>query len=310
MALTLLEASKIRTGNVVRDGVIRMFAASSDLLAAIPFMNINGSSYAYNQEGRLPGVAFRGINEGYSQSVGILNPQVESLRISGGELDVDRALIRMHGPEIRTIHERMKIKALSLYMAKTFVKGNSLLDPREFDGLQNRIGGSQLIANSATDGGGALSFLKLDEMMDAVDDLTHLIMSKAMRRLIGASARTDVFKTETVLDQLTGVTKQVTRYRDVPILIADYDDLGDRIIDFDEVGASGTTAMATSIYGVSFGEGMLTGLQNGEMMVDDLGELQTLPVYRTRVEWYTGLAALHGRCAARLYGISNATPVA
>lgn len=310
MALTLLEASKIRTGNVVRDSVIQMFAASSDLLAAIPFMNINGSSYAYNQEGRLPGVAFRGINEGYSQSSGILNPQVESLRISGGELDVDRALVKMHGPEIRSIHERMKIKALSLYMAKTFIKGNSLVDPREFDGLQNRIGGSQLISNSAVDGGGPLSFLKLDEMIDSVDDITHLIMSKAMRRLIGSAARTDVFRTETVVDQLTGVAREVTHYRGHRILIADYDDLGDRILDFDEVGAGGSTATAASIYGVSFGDGMLTGLQNGEMTVEDLGELPNLPVYRMRIEWYTGLAALHGRCAARLYGVSNATPVA
>ena len=35
----------------------------------------------------------------------------------------------------------------------------------------------------------------------------------------------------------------------------------------------------------------VTGIQNGGMDVRDLGELQTAPVWRTRVEWFTGIAA-------------------
>jgi len=79
MAMTLLEASKINDGEVVRNAVIEMFARNSDILAALPFMDIQGGSYAYTQEGSLPGVAFRGVNEGYDESVGVLNPQVEVL---------------------------------------------------------------------------------------------------------------------------------------------------------------------------------------------------------------------------------------
>jgi hypothetical protein len=41
-----------------------------------------------------------------------------------------------------------------------------------------------------------------------------------------------------------------------------------------------------------------------------LGELQTKPVYRTRVEWLVGLAAMHGRCASRIWGITNAAVTA
>ena len=73
--------------------------------------------------------------------------------------------------------------------------------------------------------------------------------------------------------------------------------------------ASGT-ATATSIYVVSFGEGMLQGIQSGVMDVRDLGELQTQPVKRTRVEWYAGIALFHPRAAARLWSISNAAVVA
>ena len=89
MALTLLEASKLNDGDVKRAAVIEMFAANSDLLRVMPFEDIPGGSYSYNQEGKLPGVAFRGYNEAYSESVGILNPQVEVLKIAGGDLDVD-----------------------------------------------------------------------------------------------------------------------------------------------------------------------------------------------------------------------------
>ena len=47
------------------------------------------------------------------------------------------------------------------------------------------------------------------------------------------------------------------------------------------------------------------GLQNKEMQVRDLGELQSEPVYRTRVEWYMTLAILRPRAAARLRYIQD-----
>jgi hypothetical protein len=40
--------------------------------------------------------------------------------------------------------------------------------------------------------------------------------------------------------------------------------------------------------------------------VRDLGELDTKPVYRTRLEFYTGLAIFGGKGAARLTGVLNA----
>lgn len=309
-ALTLLESTKINPGDVVRNAVVEMFASNSDLLRVLPFMDIPGGSYHYNQEGSLPGVAFRGVNEGYTPNAGILNPQVEVLRIAGGELDVDKAILKMHGQGVRSTHESMKVKAMSLYLTKKIVNGDSTSDPREFDGLRNRITGSQLIKAkaSATDGGDPLSLLKLDEAIDAVDNPTHLLMSKAMRRILTAAAR-DTGVGGYITYSVDEFGRKVAHYNDLPILIADYDDLGARIIDFNEVGAGGSTATATSIYVLSIGEGMLTGLQNGGMEVKDLGELQSAPVYRTRVEWLAGLAALHGRCAARLYGISNAAAI-
>jgi hypothetical protein len=37
-----------------------------------------------------------------------------------------------------------------------------------------------------------------------------------------------------------------------------------------------------------------------------MGEIDTKPVYRTRIEWYITLAILRARAAARLYSITDA----
>lgn len=310
MALTLLEASKLNTGEVVRNAVIEMFAANSDILRAMPFVDVPGGSLAYNLEGRLPGVAFRGFNEGYVESAGVLNPQVEVLKIAGGDLDVDKALVKTRGEEVRSSQEAMKVKALSLYLAGRVINGNSQTNPREFDGLRRRITGDQLVpANlSAPSSNSALSLEALDAAIDRTDNPTHLIMSKEMRRKLTIAARTTSIGGFISYDK-DEFGRQYALYNDLPILIADYDDLGNRIIDFNEAGPGGG-AVSQSIYVVSFGENMLTGIQNGTMEVTDLGEIDVKPVFRTRVEWLVGMAAMHGRCAARVWGITNANVTA
>jgi hypothetical protein len=55
---------------------------------------------------------------------------------------------------------------------------------------------------------------------------------------------------------------------------------------------------------------MLTGIQSSAPMVADLGELQTKPAMRTRIEWYAGVVCLHGKSAGRLRGIKSAAVVA
>jgi hypothetical protein len=305
MALTLVEASKLNSGDVVRAGVIEMFARSSDILRVLPFVDIPGGSFHYTQEGRLPGVAFRGVNQAYSESTGVVVPQVEVLRIAGGDLDVDNAIISMHGEGVRTTHEMMKVKALSLYLGKKIIKGDSLSDPLEFDGLQNRITGNQLVEAGSTNGGDPLSLAKLDELIDAVDFPTHLIMNKAMVRRLTQAARNTAVGGFISYD-VDEFGRKITKYNDLPILVSDTDDTGAKILDFNEVGSGGATATATSIYAVNFSEGMVQGLQKGIMDVRDLGEIDAKPVWRTRCEWFVGLATMHGRCAARLRGISNA----
>lgn len=307
MGLSLLEASKLNSGVTKKSAVIQMFAENSDILRAMTFEQVNGGSLEYQVEGSLPGVAFRGYNETYTPSTGVINPSVEVLKIAGGNLDVDKAMIKTRGEAIRSSQEQMKVKALSLHIADKIINGDSVANPREFDGLRKRIVGSQLIkSNLGASNNSPLSLEALDAAIDEVDGATHLIMSKDMRRKLIKAARNNVGGDIEVGQDDFGF--RVTRYNDLPILIADYDDNGQKIIDFDELGfqgAGGGTA-CTSIYVVRLGDNYVTGLQNGAMDVDDLGLLDDGVTYRTHVEWIVGMAVMHGRAAARVWGITNA----
>jgi len=291
--------------------VIAMFARASDLLQALPFKDIAGNAYAYNREGALPAIAFRGVNESYTAATGTINPLVEALRICGGDLDVDTFIIKTGGPGVRAAHEEMKVKALAAELTRALIKGDSATQPREFDGLQARLVGDQLIAAGTTDAGDALSLAKLDELIDAVTQPSALIMNRTMRRRLSAAARLATVGGY-ITYNLDAFGRRVTRYNDIPILVAYSDNGGTEPLLFDEEGDVKVTpggATSTSIYCVGFGDGLVTGIQNGIMDVRDLGELDDSPLFRTRVEWFAGLCIEHGRAAARLGGISNAPVV-
>lgn len=308
MALTLLEAAK-RSQDPVQSAVIEMYAGASDVLANLGFDNIQGSAMKYNREETLPGIGFRGINESYTESTGVINPQIEPLVIVGGDLDVDKFILETMGMNQRSVQEEMKVKSMALAWTKAFIKGDSDSDPREFDGLQVRLTGNQLIDAGSTDGGDALSLAKLDELIDAVDDPTHLIMNKAMRRRLTTAARTYTIG-GFISYELDAFGKKIAYYNGLPILIMDKDNEDNDILPFTEVGSGGTTATACSLYCVSLTPGKLQGIQNKVLEARDLGELQTKPAMRTRVEWYAGIAMYHGRAAARLRGVKNAAVTA
>ena len=304
MALTLFEASKLSDGNVYRQGVIEMFARESEILRVLPFMDIIGGAYSYNVEHKLPGVTFRGYNEGYAQDYGVINPETERLRIAGGDLDVDEAMIKTHGEGIRTTQEAMRIKGMALGIGAKFINGNSQANVREFDGLRARIAGRQLIpANlGAPSANSGLSLEALDKAIDEVDDATHIIMSKDLLRKVNAGVRAGIGGEITY--DLDEFGRRVTRYNGLPIIDPGMDGDGQRVVQFNEAGPAGGNN-TSSVYVVSFGDGKVIGLQNGGIEVEDLGELETMPILRTRIEWLMGLAVMHGRAASRIWGITE-----
>ncbi len=308
MAYTLIEHAKLLANKEpVRSSIIETYPRTSDILRVLPFRDIQGNCYRYNQEQTLPGIGFRGVNGSYTASTGILNPQVEPLIIAGGSLAIDPFLLKT-GTQDQAVQMLMKAKALSLAWTKAFIKGDSTTDPTSLDGLQNRITGNQLQDAGATAGGDALSLALLDKLIDAVDNPTHLVMNKTMRRRLSQAARTYTVG-GFIRWEKNELGQQIAIYGDLPILIMDFDHTGTQILPFTEAAASGDS-YCTSIYCLSIGDGMLQGIQSGPMEVRNIGRVSTTVADNTEVEWYNGIVIEHPRAAARLRYIKDAAVVA
>ena len=308
MAMTLLEYAKGAGLNTKRGTIIELFAKSNQILNAMVFESVNGSGVDYDQEAALPGVAFRGINEEYTASAGVINPMHDPLKIAGGTLDVDSALIKMFGEGVRSKHEGMKIKALSLKIAKMVIKGDSQSDPKEFDGLQRRLANDQKIDMSG-DGGeeDALALGTLDEAIDQTENPTHIIMNVKLRRLMTTASRTASIGGYITYTQ-DNWGRQVPTYADLPILDAGKDNTNADIIPLTEA-AGDSGASSTSLYVVSFMDGHVEGIQHSAMDVKDLGLTDSGVIFRTLVEWLVGMALYHPRAATRIWNISTVLAV-
>lgn len=301
--LTITEWAKLNP-TPLASGVVQIFAENNPVLALLPFMNIAGNAYTYNRETTLPGIAFRGFNEGYVESTGVVNPLTEKLTIIGGDSDYDVAQIAMGvgTNDTRAIHDSMKAKALTLEWLKTFFHGNTNDNAKAFDGLNVRVTGSQVLSAGAN--GNALTFDMLDELTDAVSGPTSAIfMNKALIRQYRTMLRTAGGNTaETIMVENFG--RPAITHNGVPLLPIEEGADGNDILPVNET--QGTSTATTSVYAVRFGPDALQGIQTAPVSVRDLGEIEVKPAYRTRVEWYSGLAIKHPRAVARLKGVKAA----
>lgn len=319
MAITLTEAAKLSTTDLQK-GVLETFVQTSPVLDRLPMLEIEGNAYAYNSEATLPGVEFRAVNGSYSESTGTVNQKSETLAILGGDADVDRFIqqTRSNLNDQRATQTAMKVKAISYKFQDTFINGDSDTDANSFDGLKKRLTGNQVI-DAASNGLNVVgssnadihTFLdKLDELLAAVPGINGTngaiyANAKIIRKI--ASALRHVSLDAVLMEDIAG--KRTIQWNGIPIL-----DLGTTaasspvdILPLTET--QGTANNASSIYAVKFGadEGdqAVTGLTNGGVQVEDLGQLQSKPAYRTRIEFYCGLAVFGGKAAARLKGVLN-----
>ncbi|BDZ40817.1 hypothetical protein GCM10025865_01160 [Paraoerskovia sediminicola] len=317
MAINLVESAKLSQNTLAR-GVMETFVQNSPVLDRIPFMDIEGNAYAYNEEATLPGVAFRAVNGSYTESTGTVNQKTETLSILGGDADVDKFIqqTRSNFNDQRAVQTAMKVKAASYKFQDTFFNGDTAVDANSFDGLKKRLTGAQVIS-AGTNGipvvgnGGteAHAFLdQLDVLLAAVPGISAsngaiYVNSSILAKIRSAGRR--IGGTEVVKEDLTG--KRILTWNGIPVLDAGQTAAGAAVLGQNET--QGSSSAASSVYAVRFGEAegdqAVTGLTNGGVQVYDLGELESKPAYRTRIEFYTGIGVFGGKAAARLTGVLN-----
>jgi hypothetical protein len=303
MGLTILEAAKQET-NPQRVAVIRELA-ESELISIMPFRNVQGG-LDYAVEAELPAVGFRGYNETYDESYGVINPQYERLKFFGGDIDVDIQRIKNYGPQAKAEQIQMKVRSLRLTFEDYVINGDESTDPRAFDGLKARV---NTASSQAVNVNGALSLTALDELIDAVDgDGKILLMNKKMRRRLSAASRNTSIGGFMSYEQ-DAFGRRVSFYNDARIVVTDTNAQNTQIQGFTE------TSSSTSIYCVAFGDLQTTGIQGPAAAgygidIKEFGEVPDAPVDRTRIDWSVGMAIMNGRSAARAYGITDAAVTA
>jgi hypothetical protein len=159
MALTLLDFQKLIT-EPRRAGIVETLYTEEPIYQLMPFESISGLSYTYDKEAALPSVAFRGINEAYTASAGVIQPDVEHLKPFGGESDCDTALVSAYGQAQRAKYDGMFAKAMAVKFVQFVLYGNSPAsragvaydDAKGFDGLMTRITAAQTVDALGTGG--------------------------------------------------------------------------------------------------------------------------------------------------------------
>lgn len=311
--MTLTEASKY-TLDMLQRGVIETMIDFSALLEVLPFMEVEGNAYAYNLETSLSPVAFRAVNTGYTPSEGSIERRAENLYILGGDIDIDNFIIRTRSNinDIRAIQTGLKARSIAQSYSYQFFNGASG-SGTEFEGLSSRITTNNnqfgpsgtytdlrqntpfVIPAGSTDpdaSAGELALNDLNTMVDAINrGATHIFCNKTARRYILNLLQSSKHYLEWGTDAFG---RPVLHYAGVPIRV-----LNDEIIPVD--GTNGTNIYAVRL-GVLDG---VCGLQNGNIQVIDFGELQALPVVRTRLEWYCAMACFDPRSASMITGVKG-----
>jgi hypothetical protein len=259
----------------------------------------------------MPGIAWRAVNQTYTESTGIIVPRQEKLMIVGGEVFIDNFIVKTQtgqrgGLNAKVTQFEMKARALANEFDRAFFEGDDLVDTNELVGLRRRLTGNQVLLQAA--GGGALTLAKLNELLDAVPfPNKHLFMNRTLRRKVTDLLNAVSGSAYISWDQGT-FGRQTMRYAEVPIHIIEETGTGSTLLDFNE-DPGDATADTASIYCVSFGTDRVHGIRNGSnrvVDVEDFGEIQAKPGHLGRIEAYYGMAIRHPRAAARLRGITNA----
>ena len=276
MAMTKTEAAKLSNDMLVR-GVIETIVKESPVLQYLPFLPVTGTAVTYNREASMPAASFYAVGDTWTEAVPTFTQKVASLKIIGGDADVDNFLQQTYADsnDIEAEVIASRAKAVAHLFTQTFYEGSTLDDADSFDGLQTIVPSAQTVSMGAN--GGALTFDKLDEMLDLVKPGRPevLLMAKRTRRKLKSLRRSDGISMETSLNQFG---QQIESYDGIPVLVDDF-------CPIDEI--KGTETAASSIWALKFGMGTgLMGLENGGITVENVGELETKDATRHRIKWY------------------------
>lgn len=296
MAGISLAQSARMTNDVLQAGVIEVLATESKLLQLLPFMNVQGSGYTYNIEKNLGSAQFRKVNDKYNIGAIETVPVTERIVILGDEAVVDTYQMAVESDinNLMAIEVALRTKAIANKFEKCFLTGGKAANSgvpsesvaNEFVGILTRY--TEESPSNIPEGLKAMytaqTFDKTEDLIADLDLLLDmvaggadcLIMNKKTRRGLTAKGRA-------FCEYRQGeFGTQFLQYGGVDVVDVDGDLLEDDVIIACRFGAKEAVC----------------GLQNGGVRVTTLGEMESQPQIKTRIEWFVGLAVFNPKTVA------------
>lgn len=302
MPLLRVEAERL-SNNFLESGVITEIIDRDQMLALLPFMQVNNKAYVYNREKTLPGIAWLDPNEAISESAATFEEVIAKLRIMAGDVDVDNFLRETMGDTNDQLVEQIaaKSKAINRQFHICVARGDATANAKQFDGLPNLVTDEQTILAGGAANGAAIALTDLDELKDLVPlGADAFIMRSATRRAVLNAMRLAGGTTPPMITIENFNGAPVLAHDGVPILVNDF------LADDEECGTNDATC---SVYAVRFNESDgLVGLYGGPtagVRIEEVGTVQNKDAIRIRVKWYVGLALKSTKSIARLKGVTN-----
>lgn len=292
MGLLLADAQRL-TNDVYVQGIIEAVITESQVLQVLPFVEVVGSALVYNQEASTGSAAWYAVADDWTEAATTVTQKTASLKILGGDVDVDNFLQQTYrNPnDLRAESVAEKAKAVAYAFNDAFFNGTGASNqPTGIFGLVTA--GQTLTLGSGN--GLAPTLDDFDTLLDKVKPgkPDALFMSKRSRRGLKKLVR------DTGQDlnyDKNAIGQQIAYYDGVPIIV------DDNISDAMTLGAS-TTASKIAAVKFGFKQGV-TGLMNGMIQAEAIGNLETKDAWRTRLKWYVGLCNFRDYSLAVMAGV-------
>lgn len=298
--VTLLELAKTKPEQEAK--VINAFAMEYTAGALLGYAPVVGFDYPFTVFDTLPTITPRDFNADYTSDYGSSSTYRVPWKNYGGKLSIDRAL-KLGNPRGAAIQEMLQLSAIAKKWNIDMFEGTGGTSLKGVKDYLADIWSGQLVNAGTTDGGDALTLAMMDDLMALVDEPSGLFMTEAIHQRLTVLARTS-----TVHNIQFGVDSfgnQVEKYAGVPIYKMKDGETGSDILSTTELGGSGSTATASTMYLVSFREDGFHGFApNGEglnVTVSNPGTNFDI----TRIEKHAGVVLEQRRAAAALRYLLN-----
>jgi len=309
MAKTLVDAAKL-SNDVLQAGVIELIVKDDPIFAMIPFKDIVGNGLTYNVETTEATAQFYSVGDTWVESTGTTTQTTATLKILGGDSDVDNFLLetRSNINDLKQEALEAKIKAVKKEFMDEFFYGHTTLDAKGFNGLHELVENEtyNTVAVGGTSGNpAALSMTKLEEGIDKVKGIKPqmLVMSKLMRRSINTYKQAAGGITYTDLGN-----RRVMELFELPVYACDFVGDTENILHAyaSTYGYDNDVTTAddgTSIFVLSFAPQACCGIQKGPLTIESFPKLETKDASRYRIKWYVSLMLQNILTCAKVTGI-------